>query len=61
MADDPTELAALEPEQRSSALQHPLPPRRLGPWTSFLLALLRVYVVLAVALVVYAFVRALRG
>lgn len=37
----------------------PLPPRKLGPGLVALLWALRIYVVLAVPLVVYAFIKAL--
>jgi hypothetical protein len=52
-------LQALEPEQRTSALHAPLPRKRLGPGTLALLWMLRIYVLIAVPLVVYAFVRTL--
>jgi|HubBroStandDraft_4_1064222.scaffolds.fasta_scaffold69215_3 hypothetical protein len=52
-------LAALDPDQRRSALQAPLPRRHLGVGILILLWTLRVYVLLAVPLVVYTFVRAL--
>jgi hypothetical protein len=50
---------ALDPDQRQSALQTPLPRRHLGPNILALLWILRVYVVLAVGVVVYAFVKSL--
>ena len=37
----------------------PLPRRKLGPGTTLFLWMLRVYVLIAVPLVVYAFVKAL--
>jgi hypothetical protein len=52
-------LQALEPEQRTSALQAPLPRKQLGRGTLALLWALRIYVFIAVPLVVYAFVRTL--
>ncbi len=54
------DLDALEPAQRSSAMQHRLPRRKLSRTTLLLLWLLRVYVIVAVPLVVLAFVRALQ-
>ena len=58
-AGDP--LDALDPDQRSEVAERPLPRRRLGPGLIWLLAGLRLYVVAAVALAIYAFVVALRG
>ena len=52
-------LDALEPGQLSAAAERPLPRRHLGRGVLTLLVLLRVYVVLAVPVVGYAFVRAL--
>jgi hypothetical protein len=52
-------LAALEPQQRSASLQLPLPRRRLGFGTLLLLWILRIYVLIAVPLVIYTFVKAL--
>lgn len=40
-------------------MKEPLPRRRLGPGVTALLWALRIYVMIAVPLVVYAFVRAL--
>lgn len=50
---------ALEPAQLSSATLAPLPRRALSRGVVTLLFLLRVYVVIAIPLVVYAFLRAL--
>lgn len=52
-------LSALEPQQRRAALETPLARKRLGSGTMVLLWLLRCYVLAAVPLVVYTFVRAL--
>ncbi len=52
-------LQALDPDQRQAALQTPLPRRRLSRGVLALLWALRVYVLLAVAVVVYAFVKSL--
>jgi hypothetical protein len=58
--DDSPLLEALEPGQLTNATQTPLPRRALGRGTITLLILLRVYVVIAVPIVGYAFIRALR-
>jgi hypothetical protein len=52
-------LEALDPDQRQAALQAPLPRRRLRPGIVALLWMLRIYVLLAVGVVVYAFVKSL--
>ncbi|HEX4260836.1 MAG TPA: hypothetical protein VHY76_07015 [Acetobacteraceae bacterium] len=52
-------MDALEPEQLSAATARPLPRRVLGRGTVALLILLRIYVIVAVPIVGYAFVRAL--
>lgn len=52
-------LDALEPGQLTNATQTKLPRRALGRGAVALLVLLRVYVVIAVPIVVYAFVHAL--
>lgn len=52
-------LEALDPDQRQSALQTPLPRRRLSSGILALLWMLRIYVLLAVGVVVYAFVKSL--
>lgn len=52
-------LAALEPGQRAAATRKPYPRKALGQTTLTLLVLLRIYVLIAVPIVVYAFVRAL--
>jgi hypothetical protein len=51
-------LEALEPEQVSGRRYGPYPRRQLGGGVRLLLWVLRIYVVLAVPLVIYAFVRA---
>jgi hypothetical protein len=56
---DPEALAALEPGQYASAKQAPLPRRPLGRGVLTLLALLRVYVLIAISIVAYAFIHAL--
>jgi len=59
MFNDPDLAAALEPAQLSVATMQKLPRRKLGKATLGLLILLRVYVVIAIPLVGYAFVHAL--
>jgi hypothetical protein len=56
---DPADLAALEPDQFSAAIQTPLPRRVLSGGVLALLVMLRIYVVLAIPLVAYAFIHAL--
>ncbi|MGO9816752.1 MAG: hypothetical protein ACLPJJ_07200 [Acidocella sp.] len=52
-------LQALEPAQRSAHKYRPYPRRKLSGTVLTLLWVLRVYVLIAVPLVVYAFVKAL--
>ena len=59
MPYDPALIGALEPGQLTAATQRPLPRRTLGRGTLVLLILLRVYVVIAIPIVGYAFVHAL--
>jgi hypothetical protein len=54
----PELLQALEAEQVTKRRFIPYPRRKLGRGVKLLLWVLRVYVVLAVPLVIYAFVRA---
>jgi hypothetical protein len=61
MNHDASLLDALEPEQLSAAAQRPLPRRKLGRPTLWLLIGLRVYVIAALPIVAYAFLRALRA
>jgi hypothetical protein len=56
MTEEP--LQALEPEQITRRRYPPYPRRKWGRGVRLLLWVLRIYVVLAVPLVVYAFVRA---
>ena len=53
------DLSALEPDQLSAARLKPLPRRALGAGAVALLIGLRIYVLIAVPLVIYAFVKAL--
>jgi hypothetical protein len=57
MTYDP--ISALEPGQLTAATEHPLPRRRLGWGSLTLLILLRVYVVIAIPIVCYAFIHAI--
>lgn len=59
MADDPALRGAPEPDQLTLATQQPLPRRQLGRGTLALLIVLRVYVIIAIPIVGYAFVHAL--
>ena len=59
MQYDPALIGALEQSQLTAATQHKLPRRSLGLGTLTLLILLRVYVVIAIPIVLYAFVHAL--
>jgi len=59
MAYDPMLIGALEPEQLAAAKRRPFPRRRLGRGVLALLIVLRMYVVVSIPIVVYAFVRAL--
>ncbi len=59
MIQQPNLLSALEPTQLASAKQTKLPRRKLGPGIMALLILLRLYVLLAIPVVVYAFIHAL--
>lgn len=60
MNDDPGLLDALERGQSAEATSMPLPRRKLGRGTQLLLALMRLYVMMAIPLVFYAFFRALQ-
>jgi hypothetical protein len=59
MQIDPADIDALEPEQLSAATEAPFPRRKLGRGVLALLIALRVYVMLAIPLVGWAFVHAL--
>lgn len=58
MTDDPGLIGALDPRQLVAATGRPLPRRVLGRGILMLLVALRVYVVIAIPIVIYAFVRA---
>ena len=59
MQYDPANLGALEPGQLTAATQLPYPRRELKGGVLALLVVLRIYVLLAIPLVAYAFVHAL--
>ena len=56
---DPKLIEALEPTQLTAATEHAFPRRKLSPGTLALLVALRIYVVIAIPLVGYAFVHSL--
>ncbi|MBO0733237.1 MAG: hypothetical protein J2P49_02740 [Methylocapsa sp.] len=59
MASDHSRLTnALEPGQLTSETQRPLPRRELGRKIVALLVLLRIYVIIAIPVVCYAFFHA---
>lgn len=59
MTYDPKLISALEPSQLTAAREVPLPRRKLGRGILTLLILLRVYIVIAIPIVAYAFIHAL--
>jgi hypothetical protein len=59
MANDPALLGALDPDQICASTTRPLPRRVLSRLELTLMAALRVYVLIAIPIVIYAFVRAL--
>jgi hypothetical protein len=59
MSFDPTLLSALEPDQLVAATMRPYPRRKLTPGVLALLIALRVFIIIAIPVVVYAFVHAL--
>lgn len=56
---DPKELDSLEPSQLTLYSEQPLPRRHLGRGITVLLVVLRIYVLIAIPIVAYAFIRAL--
>jgi hypothetical protein len=56
---DPTLISALEPGQLVAATMRPLPRRKLGQGVMALLIVLRVFILIAIPIVIYAFVQAL--
>lgn len=61
MRYDPATLDSLERSQLTQYSELPLPRRKLGRGTVMLLVLLRIYVLVAIPIVAYAFFRALLG
>ena len=59
MQYDPKLISALEAGQRTAESERPLPRRVLGRGTMALLIVLRIYVVIAIPIVAYAFIHAL--
>jgi hypothetical protein len=59
MTNDPALIRALDPDQFVAATKRPLPRRVLGRGALALLVALRVYVAIAIPIVIYAFVHAL--
>ncbi len=59
MEFDPELIRGLEANQLTVVSERPLPRRKLGPGTVALLIVLRVYVIIAIPIVGYAFVHAL--
>lgn len=55
------DLSTLEREQWSDALAVPLPKKNVGRGTVVLLVALRIYIFIAVPVVIFAFVRSLSG
>jgi hypothetical protein len=56
---DPQLISALEPSQLTVTTEAPLPRRALGRGTLILLIALRVYIAIAIPIVIYAFVHAI--
>jgi hypothetical protein len=56
-----TDLSSLEPDQLTSVTRKPLPRKKLGLGEWVLLTIMRVYVLVAIPIVAYAFIRALRA
>ncbi len=59
MTDASNLIDALEPSQLTAVTERPLPRRALGRGTLILLIALRVYIFVAIPIVIYAFVHAL--
>jgi hypothetical protein len=59
MQFDPTLINALEPDQLIAVTMRPYPRRKLSRGVLALLIVLRVFIVIAVPIVIYAFVHAL--
>jgi hypothetical protein len=59
LAYDPKLISALEPDQLVAATMRPYPRRKLTQGELALLIALRVFIVIAIPIVIYAFVHAL--
>jgi hypothetical protein len=59
MATDPALISALDPDQLVTSTSRPLPRRKLTPGVFALLVALRAFIVVAIPIVIYAFVHAL--
>jgi hypothetical protein len=59
MACDPELVRALEPDQLVAVTMRPYPRRKLTPGVVALLVALRIFILVAVPIVIYAFVHAL--
>jgi hypothetical protein len=59
MSYDPALVRALEPDQLVTATMRPYPRRKLTRGVLALLIALRVFIVIAIPIVIYAFVHAL--
>jgi hypothetical protein len=59
MKPEPVDLSVLEPGQFSVAAKQPFPRRKLSGGVKALLVAMRIYVLIAIPIVVYAFVKAL--
>lgn len=57
--NDPELISILDPRQLTAVTRYPLPRRQLGRGELGLLILLRIYVIVAIPIVGYAFVHAL--
>jgi hypothetical protein len=58
---DPATISALEPHQFAAARARPFPRRKLSGGVLALLVLLRIYIVIAIPIVAYAFIHALQA
>ena len=56
-----SDMSSLEPGQRMADKRQPLPRKKLGRVELALLSIMRIYVLAAIPIVVYAFVHALRA
>jgi hypothetical protein len=59
MAYDPALVSALEPDQLVAATKRPYSRRELTPGVLALMVVLRVFILIAIPIVIYAFVHAL--